>query len=59
MTLLMFASSYGFEDIVEFLLKFNPNTELENKKGKTALNMAKENGHENILKRLKVNTKNK
>lgn len=52
MTLLMYASSYGFEDIVEFLLSFNPDIELQNKEQKTALDMANKNGHKTVFNRL-------
>lgn len=45
MTLLMFASYYGFEEIVEYLLSFKPNMKLKNLRGNTALDLAIKNNH--------------
>ena len=49
MSLLMYASYYGHSDIVRFLLTKAPNLALVNHKGKTSLDIAKENQQDEIV----------
>lgn len=47
-TLLMLAVSYGWEEIVQFLLSKGPNLHLINKEGDTALDIARKKRHMQI-----------
>ena len=49
MDLLMVACSYGHINIVKYLLDHKPNLLNKNIKGKTALNIATQNGFEAIV----------
>ena len=48
-SMLMLAVSYGFRDIVEYLLSKQPNLDLRNDQGQTAADIAKEKGYDQIL----------
>ncbi len=48
MSLLMQAACYGHEEICVFLLDLKPDVILENKDGKSAVDLAEENGHDGI-----------
>ena len=49
------ASQYGQTAIVEYLIQNRANLEAQNDEGKSSLMMAKENGHEMIVKKLMDN----
>ena len=49
------ASQYGQTAIVEYLIKNRANLEAQNIEGKSSLMVAKENGHEMIVKKLMDN----
>ncbi len=51
-THLMDASKRGREDVVQLLLEYGADTELQNVDGKTALDLASEKGHTNIVRLL-------
>ncbi len=51
-TPLMHASEWGHEDVVQLLLEYGADTELQNNAGKTALDLASEKGHTNIVRLL-------
>ena len=53
-TMLMLATYYGFEDIVEYLLSKGANLSLTNAQGKTVIDIAKEKGHSRILEVIKM-----
>ena len=49
------ASQYGQEAVVEYLIQNKANLEAQNNEGKSSLMVAKENGHETIVKQLMDN----
>ena len=51
-TPLMTASAYNKPQVVEILLKHNANRDAKDSDGKTALDYAKENNHQDIIKLL-------
>jgi ankyrin repeat protein len=55
-SMLMLAVSYGFKDVVEFLLSKQPNLNLKNDQGQTAADIAKEKGYDQILNLIKKST---
>ncbi|MEZ4688018.1 MAG: ankyrin repeat domain-containing protein [Bacteroidia bacterium] len=53
-SMLMLAAYYGFQEIVEYLLKYKPTVSIKNKKGETALDIAKNQQHFAVLDILKM-----
>ena len=51
-TPLMFFAENGDASLVDLLLMYGANTAKENKEGKTAIDLARENGHKKIVKLL-------
>lgn len=59
-TMTMLAAKYQFEEIVKYLLEFNPNIKLKNSEGRTAIDIARDSKDKSIYNLLiNYNKRNK